>query len=94
MKCNVVSWLSNNLDKLLHCSICIILAIVIAAIIFKTTAGCTLIVGAGCGFIGAMIAGVAKEAWDMLTGGYPDIKDILADLVGAIIGALLFLLLF
>lgn len=40
------------------------------------------------GLLAGMIAGVAKELYDYLDYGGPDIKDFLATAVGSILGAL------
>ena len=39
----VINWLSNNLDKVAHFAISIVLTIVFGAILFHTTAGATIL---------------------------------------------------
>lgn len=85
-------WIYSNLDKVAHTSISVILAIVISWIFLVTTAGCTVLISAACGIIGTMIIGVLKEILDFTQGGSFDIKDLLADLVGSILGGILAIL--
>lgn len=85
-------WIYSNLDKVAHTSISVILVIVISWIFLVTTAGCTVLISAACGIIGTMIIGVLKEAADFIGGGTIDFKDLLADLVGSILGGILVML--
>lgn len=88
----VINWLQGNLDKVCHFLACIVIAIVFSAIILHTTMGATLLVSATCGLIAAMMCGVFKEVFDFVRGGTIDGKDLLADLIGSIIGAALSML--
>lgn len=86
------NWIYSNLDKVAHTSISAILVIVISWIFLSTTAGCTVLVSAVCGIIGTLLIGVLKEVADFIRGGSFDLKDMMADFVGSILGGFLVLL--
>ena len=86
------NWIYSNLDKVAHTSISAILVIVISWIFLSNTAGCTVLVSAVCGIIGTLLIGVLKEVADFMRGGSFDLKDMMADFVGSILGGFLVLL--
>lgn len=86
------NWIYSNLDKVAHTSISAILVIVISWIFLSTTTGCTVLVSAVCGIIGTLLIGVLKEVADFMRGGSIDLKDMMADFVGSILGGFLVLL--
>ena len=86
------NWIYANLDKVAHSSISAILVIVISWIFLSTTTGGTVLVSAVCGIIGTLLIGVLKEVADFMRGGSIDLKDIMADFVGSILGGFLVLL--
>ncbi len=44
------------------------------------------------GFLAAMAAGIAKEAWDMSGHGTPDALDMMATIIGGIVAFIVFYL--
>ena len=78
-------------DKLLHCMVAFILAIVFALLFkcFKFSP----VDGAGLAWIATFIVSIGKEVYDEVKYGGADNKDWLADVVGMTIGALCALLL-
>lgn len=80
-------WIYNNLDKVAHFTICVIL-IFIFDILFKFT-----IIAPFISFIFVIIIGVLKEIYDFKNGGIFDKNDLLADILGAIFGTILISLL-
>lgn len=90
----IINWIWSNLDKVCYVAVCIIIAIVFGAIIFNTTNDCTVVEGAACGFFAGVIVGALKEVFDFCRGGKFDAKDLFADVIGSIIGALLMVLIF
>lgn len=88
----IYNWLRDNLDKVCHFLVCTLIAIVFGTIILHTTADVTVLVAATCGLIAGIICGVFKEVFDAYKGGIFDTKDLLADFIGSIFGALLSLL--
>lgn len=91
----ILAWFSSNMDKVCHFCVCLVISLVFGAIIFHTTAGATALVGAACGLIAALIIGFMKEVYDGFIGeGIFDLKDLLADAIGGIVGGILLMLLF
>lgn len=91
----IITWLNGNMDKVCHFCICLVIAIVFGAIIFHTTVGATAIAAATCGLIAAFIVGLIKEVCDTLfLGGVFGLKDLFADTIGGMVGAILLVLLF
>lgn len=88
----IYDWLCGNLDKVCHFLACVLIAIIFSAIILHTTVGVTVLIASICGLIAAIICGILKEVYDVINGGIFDTKDLLADLIGAIVGALMALL--
>ena len=62
-------------DKLGHIKMCAGIALV-ASLLFTPQIGCSV----------AMAVGVGKELWDLCGFGTPEWGDLLADLVGTILG--------
>lgn len=90
-----LNWFSANSDKVCHFCACVVISIIFGTIIFRTTEGATPLVGAGCGFSAAFITGVLKEYYDRASGkGKFDLKDLLADVLGGLVGSILLVLLF
>lgn len=56
----VINWLSNNLDKVAHFAISIVLTIVFGAILFHTTSGATILNAAVGGAFASLGLGIAK----------------------------------
>ena len=69
-------------DKILHFAVCFILAALTALITSN------IIIG----WSSAFIAGLAKELYDRYSYGLFDIKDLIADVLGATCGILILLL--
>lgn len=91
----ILAWLNCNMDKVCHFCVCTVISLVFGAIIFHTTAGATALIGGACGLIAAFIIGFMKEVYDGFIGeGTFDLKDLLADTLGGIVGAALLMLLF
>lgn len=91
----ISNWISVNLDRICHFCVCVVISILIGAILFRTTEGATPIVCAGCGLVGSFIVGVMKELYDhIFTEGVFDLKDLLGDVLGGLLGSAIFLLLF
>lgn len=91
----ILAWLNGNMDKICHFCICLVISLVFGAIIFHTTAGATALIGGACGLIAAFIIGLMKEVYDgFISEGIFDLKDLLADTLGGIVGALILMLLF
>lgn len=88
----IYNWLCGNLDKVCHFFVCVLIAIIFGAIILHTTAGVTVLVSSTCGLIAGIICGILKEVYDVINRGMFDTKDLLADLIGSIVGALIALL--
>lgn len=66
-------------DKVMHVETCALMAVVA-----KRCSGCVV--------IGATVAfgvGLLKELYDVATGGVFDWKDVAADAVGAVVGAMM-----
>lgn len=83
------------MDKVCHFCVCVVISIVFGAVILHTTAGATALVGATCGLLLALFIGILKEVYDcFFCGGKFDVMDLLADAIGGLIGAILFILLF
>lgn len=80
-----------SIDKLLHCMVAFILAIVFALLFkwFKFSP----IDAAGLAWIATFIVGMGKEVYDEVTKKNSESKDWLADAVGMTIGALCAMLL-
>lgn len=80
-------------DKILHFLCGVLVAIAVAGIFFKwDTSSETAIVQGFEGFIGAMFAGLGKEACDFFRGSEFDAKDWLATIIGGIVGGLIWLI--
>lgn len=91
----ILTWLNGNMDKVCHFCVCVVIALVFGAIIFHTTAGATALIGGTCGLFASIIIGFMKEVYDAFIGsGKFDLKDLLADTIGGIVGAVLLILLF
>ena len=85
----VINWLSNNLDKVAHFAISIVLTIVYGAILFHTTAGATILNAAVGGAFASLGLGIAKEVYDYIIVRNLDLKDLLADLIGSAVGIII-----
>ena len=66
-------------DKVMHVETCALIAVVA-----KRCSGC-VVTGAAV----ALGAGLLKELYDVATGGVFDWKDVAADAVGAVVGAMM-----
>ena len=88
----IIAWLSHwNKDKVLHFSLCLIVALLagcIAKVIGAENAG----VIASAWFAGFLV-GVAKEVWDEIDMEGSDEKDWAADITGATLGTLIVVIL-
>lgn len=83
---NIIDKIKNaGIDKWLHGVACFAIVAVVA-LIFKGTMGESNIVCATCGIIAALVVGIAKEAIDFFRGGKFDAGDLVADIIGAVIG--------
>ena len=82
----VINWLSNNLDKVTHFAVSIVLTIVIGAILFHTSVGLPILNAATAGALAALALGFIKEVVDFMRGGKFDAKDIVADFIGSAVG--------
>lgn len=80
------TWIYNNLDKVAHVSISIIITIILSSIFLNFF---SLWVSIICGITGTLLVGILKEVYDKICGGIFDYKDFLADLTGAILGGLI-----
>jgi uncharacterized membrane protein YjdF len=69
-------------DKIIHFIVCFVLA-VLAALITNS-----IIIG----WLSAVVVGIAKELYDRYSYGLFDIKDLMADILGATCGILILLL--
>ena len=85
----VINWLSNNLDKVAHFDISIVLTIVLGAVFFHTTAGAAILNAAVCGAFASLGLGIAKEVFDYIRVRNFDLKDLLADLIGSAVGVII-----
>ena len=85
----VINWLSNNLDKVAHFAISIVLTIVLGAVFFHTTAGAAILNSAVCGAFASLGLGIAKEVFDYIRVRNFDLKDLLADFIGSAVGVLI-----
>ena len=90
----VINWLSNNLDKVAHFAISIVLTIVFGAIFFHTTAGATILNAAVGGAFASLGLGIAKEVYDYIIVRNLDLKDLLADLIGSAVGVIILCLIY
>lgn len=80
-------------DKILHFVCGLLVSIAVAGMFFKwDTASDTAIIQGFEGFIGAMLAGLGKEATDFFRGSEFDAKDWLATIIGGIVGGLIWLI--
>ena len=66
-------------DKVMHFETCALIAVVA-----KRCSGC-----GGTGAAVALGVGLLKELYDVATGGVFDWKDVAADAVGAVVGAMM-----
>lgn len=66
-------------DKVMHVETCALIAVVA-----KRSSGC-VVIGAAV----ALGVGLLKELYDVATGGVLDWKDVAADAVGAVVGAMM-----
>lgn len=69
-------------DKILHFTCCLLITIIMS-----------LITNIPIGFVTAVIIGLGKELIDKLDYGLFDIKDLIADILGASLGTVIMLLL-
>jgi VanZ family protein len=76
------------LDKLQHFSVCFLISAIGASVVGLATGHC--LASLFCGAYSAMTTGLCKEYCDNLYGGSVDYYDLLADLVGALIGGAVF----
>jgi VanZ family protein len=76
-------------DKWMHVLSCVLIAEIVGAIAGRWA---DAIIAALCGFDAALIVGVAKECFDVWRGEELDEKDLLADTYGAVIGAVMVLI--
>lgn len=76
------------LDKWLHLVACLLLVCVVVIVL---NGACGVALGASRAYAAAAVAciGVGKEVWDKAHGGAFDLKDLLADAVGILVGLLL-----
>lgn len=86
-------YITKNLDKLCHSLACILLVVIFSAVFLHTTSGISVIAASGCGFFAAVTIGILKEAFDFIRGTSFSIPDLIADIVGSILGFMLTLLL-
>ena len=82
----VINWLSNNLYKVTHFAVSIVLTIVIGAIFFHTSVCLPILNAATAGALAALALGFIKEVVDFMRGGKFDAKDIVADFIGSAVG--------
>ena len=84
-----MKWLSNNIDKVAHFSISalLVVAIGIVCMAINLCKDTTNAVYSAAGVV--LILGIIKELYDMFKGGKVDYKDLLADSLGCIFGAVL-----
>ena len=81
----------TSLDKICHILMCVLITIISATILSKTTTDISVTVSALCGMFCAGVCGVLKEVIDFLRGGLFDTEDLIADGIGMVIGFLLVL---
>lgn len=70
-------------DKIIHFIVCFVLAVLTALITSN------IIIG----WLSAVVVGVAKELYDRYSDGLFDIKDLIADVLGATCGILIIVIL-
>lgn len=83
-------------DKILHFLVCFMIALVFSVIVAHTmycltpeAPGLRTLLGAAAGFVVAMLIGIEKEWHDAnQPGNHFCWKDILADVIGAIVGSM------
>lgn len=74
-----------GIDKWLHGVACFAIVAVVA-LIFKGTMGESNVICAFCGWIAAIVLGLFKEIIDFFRGGEFDAGDLIADVIGAVLG--------
>lgn len=84
------AWIKANTDKCLHFTVCVIIAVLFAKIsmLFNNASFESVLIGG----LSATLIGVIKECIDFLKGEDFDVKDLLADVIGAAAGMILFLI--
>lgn len=70
---------------------CVLITIIGATILSKTTTDISITISAICGVVYAGVCGVLKEVIDFLRGGLFDTEDLMADGIGMVIGFMLVL---
>ena len=82
---SVFTWLAKNIayDKLLHFACSAIIAVIVKWVL---TIWCDALHASLWAFVFTLCVGLGKEVYDLCKGGYIDVEDLLADLVGAIVG--------
>ena len=78
-----------GMDKVAHFLACVLVTLVVAIVFEKTTAGLSSLAYAFMGAFAAIVAGVIKEAADLLSGERFDLHDLIADVIGAVTGFIL-----
>lgn len=76
------------LDKWLHLVACLLLVCVVVIVL---NGACGVAIGTSRAYAASAVActGVGKEVWDKAHGGAFDLKDLLADAAGILVGLLL-----
>ena len=85
----VIEYMMHNGDKVMHLLVCMVIVMVISRcdmLIWNRPMN----VAVAIALFVALFIGIVKELIDFFRYGWFDVKDLLFDLVGAVIGGLLF----
>lgn len=91
---SIVKWISMNLDKACHFMACIIIVIISTSLFIHSNQYLYPVIAAVYGFLVSVVIGIIKEFFDAVNGGAFDLQDLLADILGGVVGFIIAVLMF